>query len=163
MTLKMAVLAPMPRPSVRIATSVKPRCFINVRTPKRTSLISSSIEQLLSPMWALVACRHMTVEQRQEARQELWQDVRTMKSALTFAVLLVASASLAPDRPAPKKIPIADGIVLFQTAPYGDVGLDGNSIAIFSRDGVFVFDTNGTPAAAAAVLEEIRKQTDRPV
>ena len=34
------------------------------------------------------------------------------------------------------------------TPAYGDVGLDGNSIAILSRDGVLVFDTNGTPAAA---------------
>ena len=33
-------------------------------------------------------------------------------------------------------------------ASYGDVGLDGNSIAILSRDGVLVFDTNGTPAAS---------------
>jgi glyoxylase-like metal-dependent hydrolase (beta-lactamase superfamily II) len=86
-----------------------------------------------------------------------------MKCWLAFALALVALAPPAPDRPAPKKIPIADGIVLFQTAPYGDVGLDGNSIAILSRDGVFVFDTNGTPAAAAAVLAEIRKLTDKPV
>jgi len=86
-----------------------------------------------------------------------------MKWPLAFALAVVAFASPAPDRPAPKNIPIADGIVLFQTAPYGDVGLDGNSVAIFSRDGVLVFDTNGTPAAAAAVLEEIRKQSDRPV
>ena len=50
-----------------------------------------------------------------------------------------------------------------RTPGYGDVGLDGNSIAILSRDGVLVFDTNGTPAAAAAVLAEIRKLTDQPV
>src|SRR5262245_32652442 len=86
-----------------------------------------------------------------------------MRSSLTFALALLAVASPPLDRPAPKNIPIADGIVLFQTAPYGDVGLDGNSVAIFSRDGVLVFDTNGTPAAAAAVLEEIRQQSDRPV
>src|SRR5262245_14035025 len=86
-----------------------------------------------------------------------------MKYSMTFALALVALASPAPDRPAPKKIPIADGIVLFTTSPYGDVGLDGNSIAILSRDGVFVFDTNGTPAAAEAVLAEIRTLTDQPV
>jgi len=86
-----------------------------------------------------------------------------MRISLTFALALLAVASPPLDRPAPKKIQIADGIVLFQTAPYGDVGLDGNSIAVFSRDGVLVFDTNGTPAAAAAILEEIRKQTDKPV
>src|SRR5262249_6820948 len=38
-----------------------------------------------------------------------------------------------------------------------------NSIAITSRDGVLVFDTNGTPAAASAVLAQIRSLTDRPV
>jgi glyoxylase-like metal-dependent hydrolase (beta-lactamase superfamily II) len=86
-----------------------------------------------------------------------------MKSSLTSALLLLAFASPAADRPTPKKTPIANGIVLFQTAPYGDVGLDGNSIAILSRDGVFMFDTNGTPAAAEAVLAEIRKLTDKPV
>ena len=53
--------------------------------------------------------------------------------------------------------------MLFQTASYGDVGLDGNSIAVLTRDGVLVFDTNGTPAASAAVLAEIRTLTDRPV
>src|SRR5262245_18198305 len=86
-----------------------------------------------------------------------------MKYLLTFALVLIALASPAPDRPAPKKIPIVDGILLFTTAPYGDVGLDGNSIAILSSDGVFVFDTNGTPAAAEAVLAEIRTLTDKPV
>jgi glyoxylase-like metal-dependent hydrolase (beta-lactamase superfamily II) len=52
---------------------------------------------------------------------------------------------------------------LFISAPYGDVGLDGNSIAILSKDGVLVFDSNGTPAAAAAVLAEIRALTNQPV
>src|SRR4029450_4844301 len=35
--------------------------------------------------------------------------------------------------------------------------------AIVSRDGVLVFDANGTPAAAAAVLASIRTLTDQPV
>src|SRR5215475_4745309 len=65
--------------------------------------------------------------------------------------------------PAPKKTEVAPGIYLFQTEPYGDVGLDGNSIAITSGDGVLVFDANGTPAAARAVIAEIRKITDKPV
>jgi cyclase len=83
---------------------------------------------------------------------------------LTLAVLLLAAPHvLASDRPAPTKIEVAEGIYLFQTAPYGDVGLDGNSIAIVWSDGVLVFDTNGTPAAARAVLGEIRKITDKPV
>ena len=67
------------------------------------------------------------------------------------------------NRPAPSRTELAPGIFLFTTPNYGDVGLDGNSIAILSRDGVLVYDTNGTPAAAAAVLAEIRTLTDRPV
>ena len=65
--------------------------------------------------------------------------------------------------PAPKKSEIAAGVYLFQTQPYGDVGLDGNSIAVTSNDGVLVFDANGTPAAARAVIAEIRKITYKPV
>jgi glyoxylase-like metal-dependent hydrolase (beta-lactamase superfamily II) len=60
-------------------------------------------------------------------------------------------------------ITVAPGVHLFRTAPYGDAGLDGNSVAIVSSDGVLVFDANGTPAAAAAVLTEIRKLTAQPV
>lgn len=82
---------------------------------------------------------------------------------LAGIVTLVGALALAQERPAPTRTEIAPGIHLFRTAPYGDVGLDGNSIAIISTDGVLVFDTNGTPAAAAAVLAEIRKLTPQPV
>ena len=81
-------------------------------------------------------------------------------------VLLAATAALAgarQQRPAPKQTQIADGIYLFQTAPFSDVGMDGNSVAILSDDGVLVFDSNGTPSASAAILAEIRKLTDKPV
>jgi cyclase len=77
--------------------------------------------------------------------------------------LLVAGRAETADRPAPKRTQVADGIYLFQTAPYGEVGLDGNSIAIVTSAGVLVFDTNGTPAAAEAVLAGIRQVTDRPI
>jgi glyoxylase-like metal-dependent hydrolase (beta-lactamase superfamily II) len=60
-------------------------------------------------------------------------------------------------------VDLGDGIYLFQTPPYSDVGLDGNTVVIVSRDGVLVFDSNGTPDAAAAVLSEIRKITGQPV
>jgi glyoxylase-like metal-dependent hydrolase (beta-lactamase superfamily II) len=81
-----------------------------------------------------------------------------------FLLFLLCSIPLtAQNRPVPSKTELAPGVLLFITSGYGDVGLDGNSIAILSRDGVLVFDTNGTPAAAAAVLAEIRKLTDRPV
>lgn len=64
---------------------------------------------------------------------------------------------------APTQTKLAEGVYLFRTAPYSDVGLDGNSVAIIGSDGVLVFDSNGTPAAAAAVLAEIRKLTPAPV
>lgn len=83
---------------------------------------------------------------------------------LLFALTLsLPAAALAADRPAPKRTQVADGIYLFETAPYGEVGLDGNSVAIVSSTGVLVFDTNGTPAAAAAVLAGIKEITTQPV
>jgi cyclase len=81
-----------------------------------------------------------------------------------IAAILVCSLTVAgQNRTSPQRTEIAPGIHLFATAPYGDAGLDGNSIAIVSSDGVMVFDTNGTPAASAAVLAQIRALTDRPV
>jgi glyoxylase-like metal-dependent hydrolase (beta-lactamase superfamily II) len=82
------------------------------------------------------------------------------------ALLLVLACSIsltAQNRPSPATTTLAPGILLFTTPGYGDVGLDGNAIAILSRDGVLVFDTNGTPGASAAVLGEIRKLTSQPV
>ena len=51
-------------------------------------------------------------------------------------VSLLAATLGAQGRPAPTRIQVADGIYLFRSAPYGDVGLDGNSIAIVSNDGL---------------------------
>jgi cyclase len=84
------------------------------------------------------------------------------KTVIALLIALVA-AEQSQNRPAPTQTEIAPGVIVFSTAPYGDVGLDGNSIAILSNDGVLVFDTNGTPAAASAVLSQIRARTDRPV
>ncbi len=58
---------------------------------------------------------------------------------------------------------IAEGVYLFTTTPYGDVGLSGNSVAVLSESGVLVFDANGTPETASTILAEIRKLTDKPV
>jgi glyoxylase-like metal-dependent hydrolase (beta-lactamase superfamily II) len=87
----------------------------------------------------------------------------TIEIALAASALLIAFDAAAQPRPAPTRTEVADGVHLFQTAPYGDVGLDGNSVAVIGRDGVLVFDTNGTPAAASAVLAQIRTLTDKPV
>jgi cyclase len=88
-----------------------------------------------------------------------------VRGVLTLATLMVCLPAVAsgPDRQAPKRIESGPGVHLFMTAPYGEVGLDGNSVAILSDDGILVFDSNGTPAAAAAVLAEIKTLTDKPV
>ena len=76
-----------------------------------------------------------------------------MRRVLALLIVVVMSAALAgrAPRPAPRRVEIAPGVHLFMTAPYGGVGLDGNSVAVLSSDGVLVFDANGTPAAAEAV------------
>jgi cyclase len=84
-------------------------------------------------------------------------------AAVATAIVAAAPIVIGEERPAPTRIEIARGVYLFMTRPYGDVGLDGNSVAILGRDGVLVFDSNGTPAAAGAVLTEIQKLTALPV
>lgn len=86
--------------------------------------------------------------------------------ATAFILLILVIGPLAASAQIlepPKRVEVAEGVHVFMTAPYGDVGLDGNSVVIVSNDGVLVFDTNGTPAAAEAVLAEIRKLTSQPV
>jgi glyoxylase-like metal-dependent hydrolase (beta-lactamase superfamily II) len=86
-----------------------------------------------------------------------------------FPILALAAATAFQSAlPAPRSIPptvtnVADGLLLFETPPYGEVGMDGNAVAIVTGDGVVMFDSNGTPAASAAVLQELRKRTDKPV
>ena len=87
----------------------------------------------------------------------------TRMAAAGAALLLATPIFVAQERSAPTRIQVAEGVYLFRSAPYGDVGLDGNSVAIIASDGVLVFDTNGTPAGAAAVLAEIRRLTSQPV
>ncbi|MGH7740769.1 MAG: MBL fold metallo-hydrolase, partial [Candidatus Eiseniibacteriota bacterium] len=89
------------------------------------------------------------------------RSVCTILVSLALVLPLVAGAAT-PLSP-PIRSEVAPGVYLFRTAPYGDVGLDGNSIAIVTNGGVLVFDANGTPAAARAVLAEIRKITRQPV
>jgi glyoxylase-like metal-dependent hydrolase (beta-lactamase superfamily II) len=83
------------------------------------------------------------------------------EAALLALIVSLTLGAWSP--PPPTHVEVAPGVHLFQTQPYGDVGLDGNSIAIVGDDGVLVFDANGTPAAARAVLAELRKITKLPV
>jgi len=82
---------------------------------------------------------------------------------LVLALALASAPGVPGPLEPPERIEVAPGIHAFLTPPYGDFGFDGNSVAIVSKEGVLVFDTNGTPAAAEAVLSEIRKLTDQPV
>jgi len=86
-----------------------------------------------------------------------------MTLARTVVFAQIPGVLIAQPHPPPTRTEIAPGIHLFQTARYSDVGLDGNSVVIVGANGVLVFDANGTPAAAAAVLAEIRKLTTAPV
>lgn len=90
-----------------------------------------------------------------------------MRVVRRFLVLFALGALLLGAAHAPQPVPTcteaAPGVFVFRTAPYGDVGLDGNSVAIVSDDGVLVFDANGTPAAARAVLAKLRTLTKQPV
>lgn len=88
---------------------------------------------------------------------------RVRHLGIALAILAWVVTLRAQPRGAPARIDVAPGVYVFMTPPYGEVGLDGNSVVIVSNDGVLVFDTNGTPAAARAVLAEIRKLTDQPV
>ena len=88
----------------------------------------------------------------------MFLSVRTLGLALALAWPGISSVT-----PAPRTIKVGDGIYLFITAPHSDVGLDGNAVAIVSDSGVLVFDANGTPGAARAVLREIRRITRQPV
>src|SRR4051794_13753123 len=81
-------------------------------------------------------------------------------------LLMLCALALTPAAQTPlesTRTELAPGIYLFSRPGYGDVGLDGNSIVVTSRDGVLVFDTNGTPSASATVLAQIRTLTNQPV
>jgi glyoxylase-like metal-dependent hydrolase (beta-lactamase superfamily II) len=84
-------------------------------------------------------------------------------SALLVSALAIVTTGAQHVRPAPETVEVATGVYLFVSKPYGDVGLDGNAVAIVSDEGVLVFDSNGTPASSALVLAAIRRLTDRPV
>jgi glyoxylase-like metal-dependent hydrolase (beta-lactamase superfamily II) len=58
---------------------------------------------------------------------------------------------------------LADGVYLFTTTPYADVGFCGNVIAIIGRDSVLVFDSGAIPSTARTIVAEIAKLSHRPV
>ena len=82
---------------------------------------------------------------------------------ITIALLVLASWGEAADFGKVTTSKVADGLYLFTTARYGDVGFGGNAVAMLTDDGIVMFDTSGTPASAQAILAELRKLTDKPV
>ena len=88
-----------------------------------------------------------------------------LKRLFLIAVCLVGLAPhcLAADYGKVTTHKIADGVYLFTTTPYADVGFCGNSVAIITGEGVLVFDSAATPETAQTILAEIRKLTDQPV
>ena len=55
---------------------------------------------------------------------------RAAVAALLCLPWLASAAPLAPaERPRPTRTQVGDGVYLFTTPGYGDVGLDGNSVA----------------------------------
>ena len=97
----------------------------------------------------------------------IMRSMRRIGSPLAIVALLAlmhfVPACLANDYGEITGHKVADGVYLFTTTPYADVGLSGNSVAILTDEGVLVFDSSATPETAATVLAEIRKLTDKPV
>lgn len=88
-----------------------------------------------------------------------------MKSLLALLALLAAMAAPSPAAEYGKvtSTQVADGVYLFTTTRYGDVGFCGNVVAIVSGDGVALFDSGGTPAIAREILRQLRSYTSQPV
>jgi cyclase len=79
------------------------------------------------------------------------------------AVCALATVSWCADYGKVTMSRVAEGVYLFTTSPYGNVGFGGNSVAIITDEGVVMFDSSGTPASGQAILSEVRKLTDKPV
>lgn len=89
---------------------------------------------------------------------------RTCRLAIfVYAVIALVPPCCAADYGKVTSSKIADGLYLFTTSRYGDVGFGGNAVAILTDEGVVMFDSSGTPASGQAILSEVRKLTDKPV
>ena len=82
---------------------------------------------------------------------------------VAFAILAFANSAEAADFGKVTSSKVAEGVYLFTTSRYGDVGFGGNAVAILTDDGIVMFDTSGTPASAQAIVGELRKLTSKPV
>ena len=84
--------------------------------------------------------------------------------ALTFATMGSVGAASAPgvSWPAPRRVELAPGIFQF-ISPDLAGNVVGNSIAILTDRDVVLFDATLLPATAAAVMQELRQLTAKPV
>ena len=83
--------------------------------------------------------------------------------AIIFLLLLTLAPIDAQEYGKVDVTKVADGVYLFRTNPYGDVGMSGNCVVILTNDGVVVFDSTSIPETASKILGEIKKLTDKPV
>lgn len=81
---------------------------------------------------------------------------------MAIVLLTLACSVVATDYGKVTISKVAEGVYLFTTSRYGDVGFGGNAIAILTDEGVVMFDTSGTPASAQAILTELRQLTNKP-
>jgi hypothetical protein len=52
---------------------------------------------------------------------------------------------------------VAEGVYVFTTTPYAEVGFCGNIAAVVTSEGVLVFDSGARPETAQTIIGEIRK------
>src|SRR5687767_15531537 len=81
---------------------------------------------------------------------------------MLIPILLFTASLFAADYGTVTTEKVAEGVYLFRTSPYG-VGLSGNSVAVLSEQGTMIFDSNGLPETAEAILKEVQKLTKGPV
>ena len=84
----------------------------------------------------------------------------TIRRVLLFVLALWSIPAGAQNRPAPTRTELSPGIFLFTTPATATSASTATRSRSSRDDGVLVFDTNGTPSAAEAVLAEIRKLTE---
>ena len=87
--------------------------------------------------------------------------VRILLALLAVFALPLQAATC--DLLSPTRIEVAPEVLLFQS-PEGTTGIvNGNTVEVFGRDGVLVFDAGQFPSVADTVIGEIRARTRAPV
>src|SRR5215469_15957862 len=84
-----------------------------------------------------------------------------MKRLLSLAAFLLLSANYAVAEDLFDIKPLADGVYAAISKPAYKVNC--NAVIIFLGDSVLVVDTHSKPSAARALIEQVKKLTDKPV